>query len=355
MLNKRKCRAFFDPQRNMAETGLLHAEQVGFIIRTAVKTIDSHRVLVLYLYDRAEAEQGIFTPRWTVFQTKDEYATLARQEDGSLIWRSASFENLGNDWHFPDKCAFYSAQDGQRVSRYLHSNSGGITALRTAQKAIQNRRAQERRRQKEQKIVDRMKVVGALPRGLNGWIRRSVMPAYFLCDHTSVHKPVTGVCTACGHSVTLDGTKHNGKAACPHCRRELTVKSRAKMGRIYDRDTVQIVQRTGPQELVIRIVKAEYSYEKGQTKTEVYENARFFVGLSPQGSFYVQSYYLSYSDGVLTNWRSGCRPKFSAYQYSFAADTCAHLYCANLHKELAGTPWQYCPITLFYQHFRELM
>lgn len=355
MLNKRKCRAFFDPRLRMADNGLLHARQVDYIIRTAVKRIDCTRVLVLYIYDRAEAEQGDFTPLWTMFQTKDDYATLARQEDGSLKWRSASFENLGSDWQFADKCAFYSARDEQRISDYLRSKSNGIVALMSAQRTLLNRRARERQRQREQKIVDRMAVIGALPRGLNRWIRRSVMPAYFLCSHTSAHKPVTGVCTACGHEITLTGAKHNDKAVCPHCRKELTVKSRAKMGRIYDRDTVQVVQRTGPEELVIRVIKAEYSCEKGKTETRVYENARIFVGMSAAGSFYVQSYYLSYSDGSLTSWRSGYRPTFSCYQRSYAADTCGYVYCANLGKALAGTPWQYCPLEQFNLHYREPM
>ena len=350
MLNKRACRAFFDPQLKMRDTGLLHAKQVDYIIHTAVKLIEHARVLVLYIYDRAEAEQGNFTPRWTVFQTQDEYATLARQEDGSLKWRSAAFENLGSDYTFSRKCAYYSAQDRRHIARYFH-NSGDIAGLICAQTAIQKRRADERRRRKEQKILDRMSVVGALPCGLKRWIRRSVMPAYFMCDHTSSGKPVAGVCTACGHNITLTGAKHNGKVICPRCHRELTVKSRAKMGRIYDRDTVQVIQRAGPQELVIRIIKAEYRYEGSETKTEVYENARIFVGLSEAGSFYAQSYYLSCQSGVLTDWRSGCRPTYICYRYNFAGDTCAHVYFANLSKELAGTPWQYCPIEQFITYF----
>lgn len=350
MLNKRACRQFFDPELTMRDTGLLHARQVDYIIRTAVRIIDHTRVLVLYFYDRADAEQGRFVPLWTMFHTKDEYATLARKEDGSLKWRSASFERLGGDYTFSNRCAFYSAQDGRRISRYFQ-HSGDIAALICAQKAIQERHAQERRRRKEQKIVDRMSVIGTLPRGLKRWIRRSIMPAYFLCDHTSAGKPIAGICTACGHDVTLTGAKHNGKAVCPHCHRELTVKSRAKMGRIYDRDTVQTVQRTGPQELVIRIIKAEYSYEKDKSKAEVYENARIFVGMSKAGSFYVQSYYLSCNSGILTDWRQGCRPAYICYRYNFAGDTCAHVYCASLGKELAGTPWQYCPIEQFISHF----
>lgn len=355
MLNKRACREYADPQLKMADTGLLHAEQVDYIIRTAVRLIEHHRVLVLYIYDRAEAAQGSFTPLWTMFHGQDDYGTLARQKDGGLKWRSATFENLGHDWHFTKKCAFYSVRDERRISRYFHSSGGGIAALINAQTAILRQRGRERRRIKEQIILDRMSGVGALPRGLKGWIHRSIMPVYFLCDHASAHKPVTGTCTSCGHEITLAGAKHNAKAACPRCRRELTIKSRAKMGRIYDRETVQVVQRTRPQEILIRIVKAEYAYSDNGIKTDVYENARIFAGLSDDGSFYTQPYYLSNSPGVITDWRHGYRPTFSAFQYCFAADTCGHVYCENLSGELAGTPWQYCPVEPFYQHFRTPM
>ena len=357
MLNKRACRAFFDPKLHMPDTGLLHAEQVGFIVRSAIRIIDHHRVLVLYVYNRAEAEQGDFMPLYTVFQDKDDYVTLARQENGSLKWRTACFDKLGGDYWFSSKCAFYSVKDERRVSRYLHddSNRGGFAALFRAQSTIQARRLKERQISKERTILDRMSVVKALPRGLNGWIRRSIMPAYFLCNHTSAHKPVEGICTSCGHDITLRGAKHNDKAVCPRCHRELTIKSCAKFSYIYDRDTVQVIQRTGPQELVIRIIKAVYTYRGGEIKTSVYENARFFAGISEQGSFYVQNFYFSPKPGILTDWRRGCRPVYTCYQYNFDADTCAHVYCANLQKELAGTPWHYCPVEQFYQHFQEPM
>ena len=356
MLDKRACRKYFYPRTVMNDTGLLHAEQAGFIIRSTVKMIDHHRVLVLYVHDRAEAEQGCTAPRWTVFQTKAEYITLERKDDDILRWRAAAFEHLCGEWNFVTKCALYSAQDGQRITRYFSdSRNVGLAALVQAQRNIQANRARERRQQQEKKICDRMKCVHALPRSLDSWIRKSVMPAYLMCEHTAAHKPVAGVCTACGHEVTLPGVSHNSKTVCPHCHKELTVKSLAKMGYIFDRDTVQVIQRTGPQELVIRIVKAEYSYNGTKADPFVYENARFFVGLSEQGSFYTKCYFLSYGDGGKTKWLSGCRPRFSPYQYSFAADTCGHVYCHNLRKELASTPWQYCPIEPFYKHFRTPM
>ena len=81
MLNKRKCRKFANPDLKMAwNNGLLHADQIDYIIRTAVKMIDRHKALVLYVYPRLQAVQGDFRPLWAVFQDNVDYIILKRPE-----------------------------------------------------------------------------------------------------------------------------------------------------------------------------------------------------------------------------------------------------------------------------------
>lgn len=67
--------------------GLLHAQQIDYIIRTAVRIIGHRRALVLYIYDRARVADGDPSPVWTMFQAGEDYITLARREDGSTYWR----------------------------------------------------------------------------------------------------------------------------------------------------------------------------------------------------------------------------------------------------------------------------
>ena len=96
MLNKRECRRFADPCLKMKKgSGLLHAGQIDYIIRTAVKMIDHHKTLILYAYSRAQAAQGSFQPCYTVFQSRDDFITLTRKENGGTAWRTAAFNNLG--------------------------------------------------------------------------------------------------------------------------------------------------------------------------------------------------------------------------------------------------------------------
>ena len=338
--------------------GLLHAPQVDYIVRTAVRIIGHRRTLVLYIYDRERAAGGDSTPVWTMFQAGEDYITLARRGDGSTRWREASFERLGKDYSFTRKCVFYSAPDNQRVCSFFHDhNHDGMEALTYAQQAILDKRSTERQLRRERRTIDRMRPLHALPRSLEDWVRREVMPAYLRCGHTSVRRPVTGICTSCGKEATLPSAAHNSKITCPHCKRKLTVKSAGKMGRHYDRDTVQVIERISGNEVVARIMKVWHDYDRDHlAPTErIYENARVFIRLGPDGKAAVEPYYYSYNRGTLTHWMPGDRPIFYMFNDNFEAVTCGHVYCRNLPKTLAGTPWEYCPVTAFYEHFHEPM
>ena len=61
MLNKKACREFAAPGVAMSmDSGILQAEQVKYIIQTAVRIIDHKKTLVLYIHDREHAAQGGF-------------------------------------------------------------------------------------------------------------------------------------------------------------------------------------------------------------------------------------------------------------------------------------------------------
>ena len=184
MLNKKALRRFAadNPAPVIPSNhGLLYAQQVDYIIRTAVKIIGHCRTLVLYIYDRAQAADGNPVPLWTMFHGNHSYITLVREPDGASRWREAAFERLGRDYRFTGKCAFYSARDEERVRSYFHDREhDGIAALVRAQRAILKRRRQKRERERDGKIRARMKDLPALPHGLATWAHRNVMPAYLI-------------------------------------------------------------------------------------------------------------------------------------------------------------------------------
>lgn len=354
MLNKKAIRRFISENPVPAippNHGLLQAQQIDYIVRTAVKIIDRHRMLVLYVYSREQAADGNAVPTWTVFQTGDDYITFSRRSDGTTHWRASAFERLGDSWNFVNRCAFYSSSDRQRMNRYFHDDGSGFMPLLRAQNRILNHRRQKRERQRDKIIRARMKHLPPLPHGLADWALGNVMPAYFIYDHARGGS-ATGTCSSCGQESILAGVKHNARGICPHCGRELIMKPRGRTGHLCDRETFQVIQGTKSGELVVRIVKACHSYRKENPGTAVYENARQFIRLDRDGSVKCESYYYSYPEA---KWKHGNRPVPFHYQYNFESDTCGHVYSGNLPRTLRGTPWQYCPVWTYYGHFHEPM
>ena len=350
-INKRKCREYANPHCKLQpSSGILHTKAIDYIITTDIKIIANHRTLILYIYPREQACKGDCKPLWTMFHTRDDFLTLERKPDGSTAWRTASFDRL-DDYYSNKQYAFYSAQDEKRVQRYFKTDTDGFQTLSSAQNAILLRRCRERRIASESVVLSRMAGLQALPRGLKSWIK-SIMPAYFFYDYKRGAKQVAGICSACGHEVTIPSIKQGGKAVCPHCKHELTAKPRSRRGsNMYDRDTFEVIQNMGD-EIVIRIIKVYYNYYDDTPKIEIYENARYFIRQNTAGEIRTESYYYSYNEGILTNWKKGSRPVFSQWQYNFEADMNGHLYTGNLPDALCGTLWEYCPIDIIYSHSR---
>lgn len=354
MLNKRECRKFLSPD-TPADTGsgVFHAPQIGYVIRTAVKNLSHHRTLILYIYDCNQVSKKKPAPLWTMFQTRTDYITLECKPDGTA-WRTCGFDRLGNGYGFTGQCAFYSQQDALRLAGYFHAEADGLKPLLNAQYKIQGQRSRERQCIRDKRVRSRMAGIPALPRNLKQRVHREIMPAYFFYDHRKGDFPTKGTCTSCGSEVVLSHVRHNAKGTCPRCGREVTMKPRGRIGNLYDRATCQTIQKTKSGELIVRIIKVYYTYKKGcdMPSEDIYENARIFLNVDKNNRFQYDSYYYSYST---KGWKRGCRPSYGSYQYCFEADTCAYVYLPNLETALRDTAWQYCPLKQFYGHFCQPM
>ena len=208
-------------------------------------------------------------------------------------------------YRFMKKCAFYSSRDEQRVLDFFHEREyGGIAALVRTQQAILDERARKRQRKKAQNVRKRLECLPALPSGLATWAHLNIMPAYFIYDHARKGK-ASGTCTSCGQESTLTGVKHNAEDACPHCGRTLTMKPRGRIGRLYDRETFQVLQRTKTGELAVRIMKATCAYRADSPGTTVYESARHLFRIDQDGKVRCDRYYYAHGDG---KWKQGDRP-----------------------------------------------
>ena len=349
-IDKRACRKFAMPELefNLNE-GVLHVESCPYIIRTAVRNIAGQRILVLYIYQRESILAGSIKPRWVMFHSRDDFATLSFREDAKATWQCSTLDSLDRIGGFDSKCAFYRQQDESRVARFCKCERGAISMLGYLQRLISYRKELERKWKKQRAIIDRMKCVSALPRDLKGFIHREVMPQYIFYDYQR-KGPERAFCTACRHEVSIAAAKHNASATCPRCKKKITFKCRGRRGRIFDRATVQVLQKAEGNGLVLRIIKVYRSFADSDIPNhfEIWENARQFITLSSSGQCSVDAYYYHYKAGYdLTPWCNGYRPVFDRWKYNFTADMSGVLYQRNLSDTLKDTPWAYSQLEAF--------
>lgn len=349
-IDKRACRKLAMPELefNLNE-GVLHVESCPYIIRTAVHNISGQRILVLYIYQRESILAGSIKPRWVMFHSRDDFATLSFREDAKATWQCSTLGSLDRIWGFDSKCAFYRQQDESRVARFCKCERGAISMLGYLQRLISYRKELERKWKKQRAIIDRMKYVPVLPRDLKGFIHREVMPQYIFYDYQR-KGPERAFCTACRHEVSIAAAKHNTSGTCPRCKKEITFKCRGRRGRIFDRATVQVLQKAEGNGLVLRIIKVYRSFADSGIPNhfEIWENARQFITLSSSGQCSVDAYYYHYKAGYdLTPWCNGYRPVFDRWKYNFTADMSGVLYQRNLSDTLKDTPWAYSQLEAF--------
>lgn len=349
-IDKRACRKFAMPELefNLNE-GVLHVESCPYIIRTAVRNIAGQRILVLYIYQRESILAGSIKPRWVMFHSRDDFATLSFREDAKATWQCSTLGSLDRIGGFDSKCAFYRQQDESRVARFCKCERGAISMLGYLQRLISYRKELERKWKKQRAIIDRMKYVPVLPRDLKGFIHREVMPQYIFYDYQR-KAPGHAYCTACRHEVRIAAAKHNTSGLCPRCKKKITFKCRGRRGRIFDRETVQVLQKAEGNGLVLRIIKVYRSFADSDIPNhfEIWENARQFITLSSSGQCSVDAYYYHYKAGYdLTPWCNGYRPVFDRWKYNYTADMSGVLYQRNLSDTLKDTPWAYSQLEAF--------
>ena len=350
-LNKKECRKFAQPKVKIdLQAGIFHCEQVKYVVTAAVKIIDRHKTMVLYFYPVAGICSGRFAPQYVLFQSKQDFVTLEFCEDEKTRWRVCHADALNGGYSFLNKCAFYCVKDEETVNKYCNGvEKKGLSAISKLQCIIQQMKCHERRQKRLQAIAQRMKCVPPTPRGLKCFVHNEILPQFIFYDYKRTSKPVEGFCTACRHTVMVTGPKHMHAGICPRCKHKITYRSRGRKRYLYERDTVQVIQRVSPNEMVLRIYKAYDSYQgKDIPRFSLYESMRAFISWTDSGRCDAKWYYNTYCIGNITPWAKGIRPRYSMFQESFEADDCGYLYTKNLDTELIGTPFQYSQLKQFY-------
>lgn len=358
-INKKACRKAAAKSFPInANHGLLYLKTVKYIVRANVRNIAGKRILILYFCAVEDMRDGKLTPKFVVFQARDEFVTLEYCEDGKGKWRQARTSALGQEYHsFFADCAFYNHNEELIVIRFCNNKQQdkGFKALEYLQLTLMNKREQSRKRAREAKIKERMKGVKPLPkRSIQAWLQKEVFPAHIFYDYKKGTKTQSGYCTHCHKEIQVFSPRHGREIICPFCGWKATAHALGRKSYVYDKTTALYLQNHGD-ELLIRVCKSSVSYlDPHKPKVFVWENARFFIKANGSG-LDSETYYYSYAEEKLMPWTKGKRPCFNLWVYYFEADTCGHIYTQNLDKVLKGTPWQYCQLKEYYLSHKETM
>ncbi len=330
-------------------SGVFCADAVRYVVYTTIKNIAHRRTLILYVYDKETMSAEAPMPRWTMFQTKDEYVTLYK-DDVAEKWFTSAFDNLWTHYDGNRQCAFYSKTDEERIAKFFNSTTTkGLDCLDKVQERLRSQRSRAKQIAKEKIIIDKMKTVKGLPRDIATFMHRETLPHYIFYDYTRSKKQIMGYCTCCKNEVPIADVKHKTAGTCPKCKSKVTFLTRGRRGYIIDRSTAQVIQRVSDNEIVIRFIKSFRKYSKCDIPYfSVYENARKFISWNSEGKCEYTDYYYSYNRGITTQWCKGERPIMNKYCYHFEADGSGMLYHRNLDNVLKDTPFQYSAVKQYY-------
>lgn len=324
--------------------------ETSILIRTRVRRIGRRNVLLLYLYPARENLLLSASPDRILFQGRQDYTTLDFSLDIKGRFRSASVYYLDDRLYDPEKYAFFSPSDRERIFSFCRDfpEADPIRRLDSLQKKIRETRAYQKKLDEQKKIRKAMRVP-PLPKGIRQWAHKNILPAYLFYDSKRGQKSVLCRCSSCGKQSVFSKIRHNMPLVCPHCCRNATVKNRKRFKRLYDRTTLQVIQKLSPQKLLIRWLKITcLHFPHKRSVISCHESARGIMEVQTGRATVFSMYYNTYDDSGSASWHPGYRPTLFS-KYTYESDLDGYLYTPSLDDQLRSTPWQYSQLLPLYQ------
>ena len=350
-LDKRECRKTGIPPLHIPLSQKLDCPpKTSVLLRSRIKRIGRRNVLLLCLYP-VEGQLLLSTsPDRVLFQGRHDYTTLDFSLDAKGRFRSASIYYLDDRLYDPEKYAFFSPSDRERVLSFCRDfpEQDPIQRLDSLQQHIRETRAYRQMLKKQEKIRKAMQVP-PLPKGIPQWARKNILPAYLFYDSERGKKSVLCRCSSCGKRSAFSKIRHNMPLVCPHCGRNALAKNRKRFKRLYDRTTLQVIQRLSSEKLLFRWMKITCQHSPHKSPViSCRESARGIMGYQKDKPTAWSTYYNTYDGSGYTSWRPGYRPTWYG-KYTYESDLAGYLYTPILDDQLLGTPWQYSQLAAFYQ------
>ena len=145
-------------------------------------------------------------------------------------WSEASVINLiFHSVYWVDGKIWINPEGNQTIKRYLGVEKTGFKGIEEYQAKI---RAENIER-KYKRITDpwdaELNTTPALPKDWKHWCSKVAVRENLIFYDRADKGPSKGQCTYCENTVLIDKPVHNKKIKCPHCGREVTLKSKKKM------------------------------------------------------------------------------------------------------------------------------
>ena len=326
-------------KRDKPKTYMIHGKQKEAVEYPRFYRAAVHGdILQVALFTHDSIRRGN-RPLYTVFADKEqnEHATLT--QDGK--WRKGKIDSLEVDgwtWGMTQK-EWSSRGDRKLVNDFFDTeeNKNVYQAVLQWQSDLGVMALKKRWASEIEQIDAVMSEVPDEPKDLKEWISSHVFDESVF--YYKNKKRVIGYCTHCKSWVDLPQVSHGEKGKCPRCRAAVTWRSWRKQKTVGDEQWVGVLQRLEDESgYILRryhckiIWRLENDWEN--PKLNIWEEYRTRLG-----KMFNEAEQYEWGEWKNTETNRWCHPKCRGFYGAYERFGRAHMYTANMRKELKNEPF----------------
>ncbi|MEG1875509.1 MAG: PcfJ domain-containing protein, partial [Angelakisella sp.] len=215
------------------------------------------RTVINYLYGVTKREEStlaftVYTaagvPLFRTFQTKtaliSQYLGEQPKQSKTTLW-NATLPGKGYGY---ECCQFTTAENDQKLYTmlegarplYLHrkNEENGYQFLARYQQRLREYDLKNRYDKIRAEYDNEMLEIRPLPKKVKNWVDSTLMKQsrYIFYDYQKGKKAMTGRCSHCGQTVTINHPHHKEVGSCPHCHSTVTYLAKGKYSASYGAD-----------------------------------------------------------------------------------------------------------------------
>lgn len=307
-----------------------------YYIAAQIKMIDHHKMLILDFYSASDLLEKR-KPTYRVFLINNDYLTLTHK-DNKIKWLTGSvYYLLGWNWH--SHCIIADIASHDTICRFFHCCANPFQAIDNHQDTIKAKRLAMAHREECRLIDTQMQAIRPVPKGFIEWLEEDTLPHYIYYTYKK-RKTLDGYCTHCHQDVQITDARHNKPSVCPFCGGSIIYKTISRSKNIVDVSNAVYFQKT-VDGFVVRYFSITKSYREQYRSPKLYfhEQFREFYFKDSTAAYYCFDQYKN--TGKLRWCPDNGKTLFNT-----------SVYPKSLEVALKDTPWQYCCLKQYSQHYK---